>query len=151
MPVGEAWRFFYREELPMAYPRIEVDEACELVIAAYCRYERTERRLEEVSVHNAAYRVRQFLAWRALNAGPPLALLAPVELTEFVVAESRRLSQASMASTVATLRNFARFLFRTGVTARDFSASVPTVARDRFERAAQGARRGDGGGAAGQL
>ncbi len=116
----------------MAYPRIEVDEACELVIAAYCRYERTERRLEEVSVHNAAYRVRQFLAWRALNAGPPLALLAPVELTEFVVAESRRLSQASMASTVATLRNFARFLFRTGVTARDFSASVPTVARDRF-------------------
>ena len=116
----------------MAYPRTEVDEACELVVAAYCRYERTERRLEEVSVHNAAYRVRQFLAWRALNARPPLALLAPAELTEFVVAESRRLAPASMASTVTTLRNFSRFLFQTGITASDLSASVPTVARDRF-------------------
>jgi site-specific recombinase XerD len=116
----------------MAYPRIEVDEASELVVVAYCRYERIERRLEQVSVHNAAYRVRQFLAWRALSARPPLALLAPVEFTEFVVAESRRLSPGSMASTVTTLRNFARFLFRTGVTARDLSASVPTVARDRF-------------------
>jgi site-specific recombinase XerD len=116
----------------MAYPRIEVDEASEVVVVAYCHYERIERRLEEVSVHNASYRVRQFLAWRASNARPPLALLEPGELAEFVVAESRRLSQGSMASTVGTLRNFARFLFSAGVTARDLSSSVPTVTRDRF-------------------
>jgi hypothetical protein len=59
----------------MAYPHIKVDDASEVVVAAYCHYERTERLLdEEVSVHNAADGVRQFLAWRAVETRPPLTL-----------------------------------------------------------------------------
>ena len=56
----------------MAFPRIQVDEVAEAVIDAYCRYELTERRLAELTVVNAAYAVRQFLAWRAETGRGPI-------------------------------------------------------------------------------
>jgi site-specific recombinase XerC len=117
----------------VAFPRVEVDEASEAVVDAYCRYERVERRLAELTVANAAYAVRQFLAWRIENGCPAIEQLEPVELEDFVLAEARRLKRGSMRTRVAVLRTFVRFLFATGVTARDLSAGVPQVASARFD------------------
>ena len=54
------------------------------VVEAYCRYELVERRVAELTVVNAAYGARQFLAWRAATGRGPIELLEPVELEEFV-------------------------------------------------------------------
>ena len=117
----------------MAFPRIQVDEVAEAVIDAYCRYELTERRLAELTVVNAAYAVRQFLAWRAETGRGPLELLEPVELEEFVLQDARRLQRGSVRTRIGILRTFARFLFATGVTARDLSSAVPQTASARFD------------------
>jgi integrase/recombinase XerD len=117
----------------MAFPRIQVDDSSEAVIAAYCRYERVERGLAELTVSKAAYTVRQFLAWRSETGRPPIEDLEPIELEEFVLHEAGRLKRGTMRSTVALLRTFVRFLFATGVTARDLSFSVPQVASARFD------------------
>jgi integrase/recombinase XerD len=117
----------------MAFPRIQVDDCSEAAIEAYCRYERTERRLAELTVSNAAYAVRQFLAWRAEAGRPALEDLEPIELGEFVLHEAQRLKRGTMRTKVAFLRTFVRFLFATGVTAGDFSDSVPQVASARFD------------------
>ena len=117
----------------MAFPRLQVDDEAERMVEAYSRYQRVERRLEEVTVRNTAYGVRQFLAWRAATDRPPLALLEPAELAEFVVAESTRVARGTMRPTVGRLRCFVRFLFATGVTGRDLSVGVPSVSSARFD------------------
>jgi site-specific recombinase XerD len=117
----------------VAFPAVQVDEVAEAVIADYCRYERGQRRLVELTVANAAYTVRQFLAWRAANGRGPIEQLEPVELEEFVLVESRRLKRNSMRSHVAVLRTFVRFLFATGIIERDLSSAVPQVASARFD------------------
>ncbi|MGH2869169.1 MAG: tyrosine-type recombinase/integrase [Solirubrobacteraceae bacterium] len=117
----------------MAFPRVYVDEVSEAVVDAYCRYELIERRLAVLTVTNAAYGVRQFLAWRAATGRPPIEHLEPVELEDFVLHEARRLKRSSLRSRIAYLRTFVRFLFATGVTARDLSSSVPQVASARFD------------------
>lgn len=117
----------------MAFPRLQVDDGAERVVQAFCRYQLVERRLEEVTVHNGAYGVRQFLAWRATTGRPSLELLEPAELAEFVVHEAKRLARSTMPVTVGRLRTFVRFLFATGVTARDLSASVPPASSARFD------------------
>src|SRR5271165_3296699 len=111
----------------MAFPRVQVDEVSEAIIDAYCGYERVERRLAELTVSNAAYAVRQFLAWRTETGCPPIERLEPAELEEFVLHEARRVKRGSMRTKVALLRTFVRFLFATGVTVRDLSSSVPQV------------------------
>lgn len=105
----------------------------EAVVAAYGDYQRRERRLAELTVINAACGVRRLLAWRAEAGLGSLDQLEPGELIEFVLAESGRLGRGSMRTMVATLRGFVRFLFATGVTARDLSGSVPAVAGSRFD------------------
>jgi integrase/recombinase XerD len=117
----------------MAFARIQVDDSSEAVIDAYCRYERGQRGLAELTVSKAAYTARQFLAWRAETGRPQLEDLEPIELEEFVLHEAGRLKRGTMRSTVAVLRTFMRFLFATGVTARDLSFSVPQVASARFD------------------
>ena len=117
----------------MAYPRVQVGEEAERVVEAFCCYERVERRLAELTVHNASYRVRQFLAWRAETDRPALESLSAGELAEFVVHEAGRLARGSMPVVVGALRCFTRFLFVSGVTVRDLSGSVPPVATARFD------------------
>jgi integrase/recombinase XerD len=117
----------------VGFPVIQVDGVGEAVIADYCRYERSQRRLVQLTVTNAAYTVRQFLAWRAANGRGPIEQLEPFELEEFVLVESRRLKRSSMRSHVGTLRTFVRFLFATGVIERDLSSAVPQVASARFD------------------
>ena len=117
----------------MAYPRVQVDDRSEAVIEAYCRYERGQRGLAELTVSKAGYTARQFLAWRAETGRPQLEELEPIELEEFVLHEAGRLKRATMRSTVAVLRTFMRFLFAAGITARDLSPSVPQVASARFD------------------
>src|SRR5579859_5505782 len=115
----------------MAFARIQVDARCEAVIDAYCRYERVERGLAELTVRSGAYAARQFLAWRSEMGRPPIEQLEPIELEEFVLHEAQRLKRGTMRSKVGLLRTFVRFLFATGVTARDLSSSVPQVASAR--------------------
>lgn len=117
----------------MAFPRLQVDDDAERVVQDYGRYQRVQRRLEEVTFQNSAYAVRQFLAWRAATGRPPLEAMEPAELAEFVVHEAGRLARPTMATTVGRLRSFVRFLFATGVTARDLSVSVPPVSNARFD------------------
>jgi len=52
----------------VARSRLRVDEAAEAVVDAYRRFELVERGLAELTVVDACYRVRQFLAWRAVGA-----------------------------------------------------------------------------------
>ncbi len=117
----------------MGFPRLQVDEVSEGLVEAYCHYELVERRLAELTVSNAAYAVRQFLAWRTEMGLGPIEHLDPVELEQFVLHESGRLKRGSMRTRVGMLRTFVRFLFRTGITERDLSASVPWIASARFD------------------
>jgi site-specific recombinase XerD len=117
----------------MAVPRIEVDEAAEAVVVAYRNYELTQRRLDELTVTNACYLVRHFLAWRAASGRPALAQLSAGELCDYVRQEATRLCHGSVRQRVSVLRTFTRFLFATGVTATDLSGCVPSVSGIRFD------------------
>ena len=108
----------------MGFPRLEVDEVSEGLVEAYCRYELVERRLAELTVHNAAYAVRQFLAWRTEMGLGPIEQLCPAELEQFVVHEAGRLKRGSLRTRVGMLRTFIRFLFRAGRTERDLPAGI---------------------------
>jgi hypothetical protein len=55
----------------MRVPRLQLDEVAEAVVDAYRNYELTERRLGVLTVTNACYLVRKFLAWRAPKGRPP--------------------------------------------------------------------------------
>lgn len=125
--------FVHREEQQMGFPRLQVDEVSEELVEAYCHYELVERRLAELTVINAAYTVRQFLAWRAQTDRGPIVGLEPTELEEFVVHEAGRVKRGSLRSKVGYMRTFVRFLYVTGVTERDLSSSVPWVASGRFD------------------
>ena len=112
---------------------VRVDEAAEVVVQAYGRYRRVERRLAELTVSRDCYGVRRFLAWRSETGCTGLDALAPEELVDYVLHEAQRLTVGAMRPMTSTLRTFARFLFATGVTARDLSGSVPSVAGSRFD------------------
>src|ERR1019366_8019600 len=117
----------------MARPRLRVDDDAEALVTAYCRFEMERRRLCELSVTNAAYNVRHFLAWRAKASGAPIALLNAQELHEYVLAEARRLSIGAMRAKVAVLRTFTRFLFVTGLTESDLTGAVQSASGVRFD------------------
>jgi integrase/recombinase XerD len=68
----------------MGVPRLQVDEAAEAVVDAYRSYELIERRLGELTVTNACYLVRKFLAWRAARGRAPLECLGAGELHDYV-------------------------------------------------------------------
>src|SRR5258708_36646778 len=109
----------------MAFARIQVDDSSEAVIDAYCRYERGQRGLAELTVSKSAYTARQFLAWRAETGRPQLEDLEPIELEEFVLHEAGRRKRATMRSTVAVVGPFMGCPFATGVTARVLCFDVP--------------------------
>jgi len=113
--------------------RLCVDEAVEAVVEAYRCYELIERGLAELTVVSACYLVRQFLAWRAATGRPALEHLDAGELCEYVGYQAGRLRIGAVRQTVGVLRTFARFLFATGVTARDLSGAVPSVSGVRFD------------------
>jgi integrase/recombinase XerD len=117
----------------MVVSRLEVDEAAEAVVVGYRNYELSERRLGELTVTNACYLVRQFLAWRAATGRPALEQLGAGELCEYVVHEAGRLRHGSVRQRVSVLRTFTRFLFATGVTSLDLSCCVPSVSGIRFD------------------
>jgi len=75
----------------MGVPRLQLDEAAEAVVDAYRNYELSERRLGELTVSNACYLVRKFLAWRAATGRPQLELLGAGELHDYVRSEAGRL------------------------------------------------------------
>lgn len=117
----------------MAVPRLQVDEAAEAVVEAYRNYELVERRLSELTVSNACYLVRQFLAWRAEVGRPGLERLDAGELCDYVRSEAGRIRHGAVRQKVSVLRTFCRFLFATGVTAVDRSGGVPSVSGVRFD------------------
>jgi hypothetical protein len=62
----------------VGFPVIQVDDVAEAVIADYWRYERSQRRLVELTVTNAAYTPRQFLACASgASASTPAPLDGP--------------------------------------------------------------------------
>jgi integrase/recombinase XerD len=117
----------------MGVPRIVVDDAEEAVVAGYVCWLLQQRRLAELTVVNQSFGVRQFLAWRAAKAKPPLAELDPAELSEFVICESDRLSRGAVRASVSTLRCFVRYLFAAGIVDRDLSGVVVSPSTARFD------------------
>jgi site-specific recombinase XerD len=111
---------------------VRVDPSDEAMVQAFATYQRVERGLAERTVYNATFVVRRFLAWRAEAGAGGIEVLRPEELGEFIVGEARRLKPRGMPTLVSTLRTFVRYLFLTGVTARDLSGSVPSVRSSRF-------------------
>lgn len=111
---------------------VRIDASAEAMVQAFSEHQRTARGLAERTVYNAAFVVRQFLAWRADSGGGGLEELGPEELGEFVLHEARRLKRRGMPTVVSTLRSFVRFLFVTGVTSHDLSGSVPSVKSSHF-------------------
>jgi integrase/recombinase XerD len=114
-------------------PRLCVDEAAEAVVDAFRNYELVERGLAELTVVNACYLARGFLAWRAATGRPPLEQLDAVELGEYITYQSGRLQLGSMRPMAGALRALCRFLFATGVTPMDVSGAVPSVSGIRFD------------------
>jgi integrase/recombinase XerD len=110
-----------------------VDEAAEAVVDAYRNYELVERGLAELTVVNACYLVRQFLAWRAATGRPALEQLDAGELCEYVSHRAGRLRIGAVRQSVGVLRTLCRFLFATGVTPLDLSGAVPSVSGIRFD------------------
>jgi integrase/recombinase XerD len=117
----------------MGVSRLQLDEAAEAVVDAYRNYELTERRLGELTVINACYLVRKFLAWRAATGHRPLERLDADELQDYVRHEAGRLRIGAVRQTVAVLRTFTRFLFATGITSVDLTGCVPSVSGIRFD------------------
>lgn len=117
----------------MARSRLCVDEAAEAVVDAYRNYELVERGLAELTVVNACYLVRQFLAWRAATGRPALEQLDAGELCEYVSHRAGRLRIGAVRQSVGVLRTLCRFLFATGVTPLDLSGAVPSVSGIRFD------------------
>jgi integrase/recombinase XerD len=117
----------------MGVPRLEVGEVSESLVLAYRNYELAERRLAELTVTNACYVVRHFLAWRAASGCPALAHLGAGELCDYVRHEAERLRHGAVRQRVSILRSFTRFLFATGVTRTDLSGCVPSVSGIRFD------------------
>jgi site-specific recombinase XerD len=118
-----------------AVPSVEQagpESPLEALLAAYLRYLVAERRLAAATV-----RVRVEVAHRLLSAllargDFALDRLAPVDVTGFVLSESRRYQPGSMKALTVALRCLLRFLFVTGVVNRDLSAAVPAVANPRM-------------------
>jgi hypothetical protein len=92
----------------VAVSRLCVDVAAEAVVDAYRSYELVERGLAALTVVNACYSVRQFLAWRAAT-GRPLEQLDAGELCEYVSHQAGRLRIGAVRQTVGVLRTFCRF------------------------------------------
>jgi integrase/recombinase XerD len=102
--------------------------AVEALLADYRRYLVLERRLAPSSVTARVAVARRFLA--AHDRGGELALerLTPSDVTEFVLAESRRYRPASMKPLTVALRCLLRFVFLAGLVGRDLSGAVPAIA-----------------------
>ena len=129
----------------MAFPRIQVDEVSEAVIDAYCRYELVERRLAELTVSQRRVRGPP-VPGVAGRDGPGTDRASGAGRAGGVRAPRGASAEAGIdAYQVGILRTFARFLFATGVTARDLSASVASGGERPFRRAAQSSRRVGGG------
>lgn len=112
--------------------RIVVAPELEAMVAGFGDYQRVERRLAPLSIHQDSYEVRAFLAWRAGSGAGDLGDLTADELIDFVVAQSARLQPRSVQSVVGALRGFVRFLYATGAIDADLCGAVPSVAAMRY-------------------
>ncbi len=117
----------------MGSPLIHVDEATEAIVEAYRSFELNNRRLCELTVANACYQVRHYLAWRATTGRGDLGSTDAGELHDYVLHEAGRLSFGGARTKLATLRTFTRFLFATGITPSDLTGCVPSVSGSRFD------------------
>jgi len=102
------------------------------LLAAYRRYLTGERRLAPAGVAYRTEVARRFLSTQAAREELRLDRLTAVDMTRFVLAESRRYRPASMKALTTALRCLLRFLFVTAMVGRDLSAAVPAVASHRM-------------------
>jgi integrase/recombinase XerD len=108
------------------------------VLATYRRYLEQERRLAPLTVSTAIGVVGRFLRARAVSTEEELSRLAVGEVHAFVLAEADRLSIGATRATLGALRPFLRYLFATGVLARDLSVTIPGVAGARLSSLPRG-------------
>lgn len=99
----------------------------EVVLVDFGVYLRVQRRLAPLTVVTRADAVRRFLLCREARGGLDLPGLTVRDVHEFVVVEATRLRRGSISPVLDAMRSFLRYLFATGVTARDLSATLPPV------------------------
>jgi site-specific recombinase XerD len=94
----------------------------------YATYLREERGLERATLLNYLPLVECFLLDRFGKGTVRLAQLTAADVTRFVRQRAHTMSSGRAKLLVTALRSFLRFAFLRGETARDLTASVPTVA-----------------------
>jgi site-specific recombinase XerC len=99
----------------------------EVLAERYRRWLVTDRGLAEATVVRYVNLARLFLSQRLAGPGR-LESLSGTDITEFLLAESGRLSIGSVKGRVGELRSLLRFLYLQGLTPRPLGGAVPPVA-----------------------
>lgn len=116
-------------------PRAIADEGAQAeIVPEFNRYLIQERGLSTATVGNYVAVVDRFLT-RRFGEGPvDLVAMQAHDLTDFMLAQARRLSPKSAQLMVTALRCFLRFLYQRGHIAVELGGVVPTVADWRLAR-----------------
>jgi site-specific recombinase XerD len=119
----------------IAEPRAIADEGAQAeIVREFSRYLIQERGLSAATVGNYVAVIDRFLT-RRFGEGPvDLVAMQAHDLTDFILAQARRLSPKPAQLMVTALRSFLRFLYQRGHIAVDLGAVVPTVADWRLAR-----------------
>jgi site-specific recombinase XerD len=119
----------------IAEPRAIADEGAQAeIVREFSRYLIQERGLSAATVGNYVAVIDRFLT-RRFGEGPvDLVAMQAHDLTDFILAQARRLAPKPAQLMVTALRSFLRFLYQRGHIAVDLGAVVPTVADWRLTR-----------------
>lgn len=122
----------------------DADDPAGRILEGFACYLRTERQLAECTVSLRVHLARPFLAGLAGPDGTVrLDHVSPATVAAFVTGQSRVYAAGSMKPVTVALRSLLRYLFVTGLTGRDLSPSVPSVAGWRLSGLPRGAGDGD--------
>lgn len=98
------------------------------IVREFNRYLIQERGLSAATIGNYVAVVERFLTRRFGEGSVDLIAVQAHDITDFILAQARRLSPKSAQLMVTALRGFLRFLYQHGYIAVDLGAAVPTVA-----------------------
>ena len=100
----------------------------ELLIEGYRNYLCQERGFAPGTVRNYLGVARSFLTHISTNGSFDLATLSAAQVSDFILAESKRGKVGSARSTTTRLRSLLRYLYLEGLTPNALAGAVPSVA-----------------------
>ena len=100
----------------------------ELFIEGYRNYLSQERGLALLGIRNYVDVAKAFLTHISTNGSFDLATLIAAQVSDFILAESRRGKVGSVKSTTTRLRSMLRYVYLEGLTQNALAGAVPSVA-----------------------